>query len=200
MARKKLSDMVREEAGNLPNATEPEAPQPEEPAQKSTAKTTTRRTTSGSSSARSATPKSEETIVPDSNVESESVNQLKQQVAELQAALEASQNQVDRLQAELKTEQSNNQALQKELAKFDQVKSELEEAKQLALKLSAANQAAQAAPKAAQAAPKATTPAPAHHSMSPSTQLAVRRMTDHYEPRPTQSGSLLSDTDLGWVD
>lgn len=163
------------------------------------------------------------------------IEQLKAELKSLRQTSEAAQTQeatlqaqIDHLKAEITAQQGTIQKLQAEADQSEQLKTELETAKQLILKLSQPSpQGNKATAKLAPSviAPKAVEPEleskPVQSSVPPAKaaaserpkihQMALRKVLEH----PTQAGSLpampserkiidtevkLSDTDVGWMD
>ncbi|MBD2092087.1 hypothetical protein H6F67_19755 [Microcoleus sp. FACHB-1515] len=249
MVRKRnLSDLLRDEAGALDNSSD-EPPAAEqtidvsaEVADESAIEPTRR--------PHSPTKAELQAIVTDLTVESEALRdreqQLDHQIAELQAELKSRQTEIEQLQNQLQQQADQfkqqldqaqqadqsaelvqvQQRLAAEQAQTAQLKTELEEAKQLILKLSEANSkpaakapetkaidrpapAPQRAPLQAKPLPQrggAIAPArppapPARPAVQPRPFVPTRPIAPNNVPMmPSESDTRLSDADIGWVD
>lgn len=252
MARKRLSDLLREEEQKGgEKSTAPETENTSTPAQSDAAEPVVEVTgevvasddlSSAHIELRNAAAEPEPT--PDepndaqATIQAElenTIEQLKTELKTLQQKVQAAQTkeatlqtEIDQLKAETTTQQKQIQQLQAEVKQSDQLKTELEAAKQMILKLS------QPQPTASKATPKpAPSVMPTVRAAEPELdskpvemivpakpaaaqrpklhQMELRKLLDH----PTQPGSLppmpsetkkpekevkLSDTDVGWMD
>ncbi|MBE9179626.1 hypothetical protein IQ268_13745 [Oculatella sp. LEGE 06141] len=229
MARKRLSDLVREEAQKVPEA---EAAQPEPDAEHTPAS----ESDDSDDSDRDDQASSEESTASrstSSRSKSPTKAELEAIVTDLQAEIRAAQKERDELhhklselQEALETEKALHQKLQAELKKADQLKVELEKARDLILKLSEANAkpaqpAASSAPPAALSLskpeaskpksepsklPQLTKSTSGQVSTGQDSQSALRKVLRHpIEPTtlphmPSEYDTKLSNDDIGWVD
>lgn len=234
MVRKRnLSDLLRDEAESL-DASAEDAPAAEQTIDIS-AEVAEESAIEPARRAHSPTKADLQAIVTDLTVELEAMRdreqQLQSQISELEAKLnaqQAQQAQIDQLQIQLQQQADQSaqlaqvqQRLEAEQAQTVQLKTELEEAKQLILKLSAANSKPEAKP----AARPAPAPLPQRASLqakplpersTPQRTSAIQPARPIVPPRPvmptrpiasntipimsSENDTRLSDADIGWVD
>jgi len=195
MARKRLSDLLREEV-QKPTEGKPEPEQPEvvEKQEKAIA-------TNDSSKLESAQQREAEL--------NHQITNLNQQISDLKTELETQTTSTEKLQTNLETTQQRNHQLETELAQVKQTALQLAESNaQLKAQLQQHQEAAQAQPKRT-VAPVSKPVAPAS---KPDDKLAARPLTQQ-EILRRQADSLahpifptgnnpgqLSEQDIGWVD
>ncbi len=234
MTKKRIADLLKEEVekpaageadpadGDGTKGTRKRAAASQSTAQKATA-TQTKSPKAPAATAKTPAAKTStaKTSTAKSATKSTSDRQLTAKISELEAALAQSAEKVNALQTDVDTHQNRifelkdslekaDRDRQAQTAKITQLTAELDEAKQVILKLTEANQQAKAQAQARaeqeETAPEAPAAKPAERqslqlgrpygSYKSIPEYAIQRGT----PTGGQNNSMLSDDDIGWVD
>ncbi|MGI8934434.1 MAG: hypothetical protein ACR2FS_10210 [Phormidesmis sp.] len=226
MTKKRIADLLKEEvekpaageAGPATDGDDTKGTRKRAAASQSTAqKAAATQTPSSKAPAAKAKAPAAKTSAAKSATKSTSDRQLTAKITELEAALAQSAEKVNALQTDVDTHQNRIFELKDSLEKTDgdrqaqtvqitQLTAELDEAKQVILKLTEANQQAKAKAQArAEQEEAAAKPAerqslklgrPPYGSYKSIPEYAIQRGT----PAGGQNNSMLSDDDIGWVD
>lgn len=189
MVKKRLTDLLREEALNSSNGDTEAAQDSQDNAQ--SGKAGAAKTTAEESPEDNATPRSKRSNPTKAD--------LQATVTELRATLKATQGResqlekkVAQLQAELQTQQPMVEKLQADLEQIDQVKADLEQAKETILQLSELNARLSAQEKSTDSTPPAA-------KSTKAKDLSLVRLP-HPPSRPEFSSNKIAKADMGWVD
>lgn len=208
-SRKRLSDLLREEAKRSPDAN---AAAEEQSAQTSAS------STKGGTRSKSAKPSDTEADAPaDTAAETGDVSEaiaatpspaqveLESALEELRSQLQSAkaqegvlQRQIESLQADLSEQQALMQKLKADLEHSSQLKNELEEARNVILRLSELNTKLEGQVRAATAPPPPTPKSEVRH-IPEHTQIELRRAMQH-PVLPVPPSTMLTNDDIGWVD
>lgn len=182
MARRKLSDLLRETAQPNPPSGDPAATEVSTP------------------SASEASDRQPSTSIPDPDL-AETIGDLQATIADLQAQLQNSHDseaglraEITTLKAALRDQVEQVQQLNSQLHQIQRDQAELAEAKQLILNLSASNLQLSQQLEAAK-----NQPAPAAALRSSSVYRELRQIL-HHPVMATLPSTALSDAEIGWVD
>lgn len=229
MTKKRIADLLKEEVekpaeekasiatDSTVKGTRKRSPDPQSAATQSAGQATAKKTAAAQTNAQTKSAKAAAATTKPA-AKSASDRQLTAKIAELEAALSQSAQKASALQADVDTHQDRIFELKDSLEKAEsdrqaktaqvtKLTAELDEAKQVILKLTEANQQAK---DQAQAEPEATSEAPAAKPAERQS-LQLRRPYTSYKSIPEyaiqrgtpaggQNNSMLSDDDIGWVD
>lgn len=227
MTKKRIADLLKEEvekpaAGEASPATDGDSAKTRKRAAASqpTAQKAATQTKSSKAPATATKASATKASTAKSATKSTSDRQLTARITELEAALTQSAEKASALQADVDTHQNRIFELkdsleqaerdrQSQTAQVTKLTAELEEAKQVILKLTEANQ--QAKEQASQAEPEAVVPEAPAAKPAERQSLQLRRPYTSYKSIPEyaiqrgtptggQNNSMLSDDDIGWVD
>jgi DNA repair exonuclease SbcCD ATPase subunit len=213
MARKRLSDLLREEVQKGDAVPVVEAAQvPAKPASKrQKAATPSRKPTSNGTKATVAEPVEAEILEVETPSELSNAKAALERSQQREAALKQENS---ALQQELDRKEAQIHSLQADLEKAQSFRTELDKAKQDALHLAEENsrlvaelqslkeQTPKTTPVQAKPAPVEAAPPPAESALTPSERLRrqqIRSLAHPVFPAGSSPGQL-SDLDLGWVD
>jgi predicted RNase H-like nuclease (RuvC/YqgF family) len=215
MARKRLSDLLREEA-NKPEESETDIPTAADAGRRTNSRSVKQEGAAAPASAsKTAAAKRSASTAQKAQAESEALKAVQERAQQQEAAF---QQQIADLQAELDQQIALTRSLKADLEKIEPLKAELEQAKKVALQIAEENTRLNQALKAAQeqkvpaASQKVSaTSQPATSQKVPtasSTGLATRESIQRQQARslahpifPTDPlPGQISDQDLGWVD
>jgi DNA repair exonuclease SbcCD ATPase subunit len=182
MARKRLSDLVRQEAGEQPTIEAEAHPISEEKSEKTAkpSQSPPQKASDDGTSDQSETPSQTELALQ------KQVQELQATLAQVQQREQALQQQNEALRAELQAQINAHEEFEKTTTRLEEVKAELEEAKKVILQLSAINKP-----------PQTSSITPVSRDL---VQQGKRNLPYHYEVQKAQPTPPITEQDLGWVD
>lgn len=204
MARKRLSDLLRDEAQKPAPATE----RPSKAAAKPAARRPARSTKATPTEEPPAPVEASVVETPPSNPELEAaIAQLQSLLSQAQQREQSLQQQISGLETELHHQQQQVQQLQEHLTKANRLQPELEQAKKAALQLAEANQKLTQELESLRhqngngKVHKAEVVEPAPAALTPQPSAPTRRAVTLIHPVfPNGQPARMTEQDLGWFD
>lgn len=205
MARKRLSDLLREEAQKPAEERDTASSEEVDGERRSTPSSRSRKQ-AGASTAKSKPTEPVET--PTTSETGEELGQVKDALERSQQRETSLKQEVTELQNLLGKQEALVKSLKSDLAKIEGLKTELEQAKKAALQLAEENTRLRQESEDSQSQPepeKVVAPPPSPEASSTLTQkeMIIKRQTEslaHPVFPVGKSPGYLSDQDLGWVD